>query len=750
MTQPRIGGPPSLKRTSLQVLQDAVPFGVLHPDKPRHFRDMVRVTVNNAGKLKYAWDILNHGVCDGCSLGPYGLKDNVIPGTHLCTTRLNLLSVNTADGFTEDTVKDVAALRAMSNEELQNLGRIPFPLLRRRGEPGFKRVSWDDALALAGGVLKQTDPERVAWFITSRGITNETYYAFQKAARLFGSRHIDICARLCHAASVFGLADTLGVGAPTCSLKDLIGGDLVVLWGTNLANNQPVSMKYLHYAKQAGTRIIVVNPHMEPGLLRYWVPSVPQSALFGTQLADDFFPVAIGGDIAFMNGVMKVLLEKDALHKDFVSQHTSGLEDARALLNAMTWEDLERDAGLPRAEFERFAGIYAQAQSCVFVYSMGLTQHRFGVENVRSLATLALMRGNVGKEKTGILPIRGHSGVQGGSECGVDPAKFCSGEKITEESAAKWSTWWGKQVPSKAGMAVPDQVEAIARGEMDVLYHCGGNLLETMPDHAFIQETLQKPKLRIHQDVVLNTSTLLDADVVLVLPAMTRYEQPGGGTSTNTERRIRFSPEIPGPRIAEAWPEWKIPVELVKRAMPDGEKFFPWKDTQDIRDEMEKYVTLYKGIGGIRKEGDWVQWGGERLFADWMFDRFPDGKARLLVQALPHSPIPEGAFKLTTRRGKQFNSMLSGTTDPLHGNARRNTVLMAAQDATRLSLHEGDAVMLRSPTGELVCTVRLARCKPGTLQVYWPEGNVLLPRVVDPISQEPDYNTHVVVEPVKG
>lgn len=748
MAFPRIGGPPTLRRSPLQMLRDAVPLGVLNPEKPRHFTDMAHVVRRNAGKLGYAWDILNHGVCDGCSLGPYGLKDNVMDGVHLCTTRLSLLRVNTADAFSEESIQDISWLRSLTNEQLQDLGRVGFPMMRTRNDPGFRRISWERALALAGAVMGKTDPERVAWFITSRGITNETYYSFQKAARLFGSRHVDICARLCHAASVYGLMDTLGAGAPTCSLSDLIGGDLVVLWGTNLANNQPVSTKYLANAKAQGTRVMVVNPHLEPGLLRYWVPSMPGSALFGTPLADDHFPVAMGGDIAFMNGIMKVLVERGTVDQVFIAEHAQGYQEACASLAAMDWPTLEQHSGLPRAEMERFASIYAQAKTCVFVYSMGLTQHRFGVENVRSIATLALMRGMIGREKCGILPIRGHSGVQGGSECGVDPGKFPSGDKVTPANATKWADHWGGPVPSSPGMTTPEQVEAMGRGEIDVLYNCGGNLLETMPDQQFVKRSLEGLKLRIHQDIVLNTSTLLDADLVLVLPGMTRYEQPGGGTNTNTERRIRFSPEIPGPRISMARPEWQIPVDVVCAARPElTERFAQWRGPQDIRDEMERTMPLYQGIGGLRKEGDFVQWGGPRLFSDLRFSNLPGGRAQLRVQAITSTKLPDGAFRLTTRRGKQFNSMLSGTTDPFSNQAPRNSVLMGSEDIHRLGLAEGARVRLRSPTGEMDAVVRWSRCRPGTLQVYWPEANVLLPRVCDPISGEPDYNTHVFVEP---
>ncbi|HTG53363.1 MAG TPA: molybdopterin-dependent oxidoreductase, partial [Gemmatimonadaceae bacterium] len=265
-------------------LRDLLPFGPGRHPRPRPFVEMAQVVWENRDNLGYAWRILNHGVCDGCSLGPRGLRDDVIDGVHLCMTRLKLLRLNTMGPAPGESLRSLAALRARSNEELHALGRIPFPMIHRAGSDTIHRLSWDEAYSIVAETLRDVPGERMGFFATSRGITNETYYAFTKAARLMGSNHVDLCARQCHAASVAGLKDTLGVPAPTCSLKDLIGSDLVVIWGSHLANNQPVTMKYLCYAKRRGTRIVVVNPMREPGLERYWVPSDLRSALFGTRL----------------------------------------------------------------------------------------------------------------------------------------------------------------------------------------------------------------------------------------------------------------------------------------------------------------------------------------------------------------------------------------------------------------------------------------------------------------------------------
>ncbi|HWG92530.1 MAG TPA: molybdopterin-dependent oxidoreductase, partial [Candidatus Thermoplasmatota archaeon] len=633
----------------------AVPFGVLAPQKPRHYREMVKVAWENKDEAGYALRILRHGVCDGCSLGPRGLKDDVIPGTHLCLTRLKLLRVNTMGAMPDGAWEDMEKLRSMTNEELQNLGRIPYPLVYRKGDRGFTRIPWEEATRLAAEAIAATPPERQGYFVTSRGLTNEPYYVMQKLARLAGTNNVDLCSRLCHAPSVTGLKETIGYGAPTCELKDFIGTDLLILFGTDLPNNQPVSTKYMHFAKKQGTRIVVVNPLREPGLERYWIPSVPTSALFGSKLMDDFYQVNAGGDIAFISGILKALFAMGGEDRAFIDAHTVGFEELRKHVDNLPWEAIEKGSGLPRAKMEEFAQLYAKAKTAVIVYSMGLTQHTFGVGNVRAIVNLALSRGMIGREKCGIMPIRGHSGVQGGGEIGVDPARFPGGFDVTPENAKRFETLWGHPVPGERGMMTGAMLEAAHAGGLDLLYTVGGNLVETMPDPRYVKEALRKVRVRIHQDIVLNTSTLAEpGEMVLVLPAQTRYEQRTGGTSTSTERRIRFTPEIPGRRIGEAKPEWEIPALIGARLKPGYERFFNYPDTKAIREEMAKAMPMYAGIEKLEKEGDWVQWGGPQLAKGGVFDKMPGGRARFTTPPLPATVIPDGRFHLTTRRGKQF------------------------------------------------------------------------------------------------
>jgi len=721
------------------------PFG-LGQQKPQHQLEMLRILWENRDQLPYAWRILKHGVCDGCSLTPRGLQDDAIPGVHLCLTRLRLLRINTMPAAPADAFSDVARLRKFGNTRLRKLGRLAYPLIRRAGEPGFSRLSWDEALDLVAQRLRASNPRRAAFFLTSRGLTNETYYVAQKLARLYGTNHIDNAARLCHAASSIALKSTLGVGASTVSFTDWLKTELLVLAGTNLANNQPVSMKYLYHAKKNGARIAVVNPYREPGLERYWIPSITKSALFGTRFRDDFFPVRPGGDVAFFNGVLKILDERGALDRAFIDAHTTGWPALKAELDRERLPDLEALAGLPRSEMERFATLYASVNRAIFIWSMGLTQHPNGVDNVRALINLALSRGMLGREGVGLVPIRGHSGVQGGAEVGAVP------DFIGEHNAARFAALWGAPVPTWRGHSCGHMLEAAYDGALDVLYIVGGNFIETMPEPTRMDHSLQRLPLRVHQDIVFNTSMLADpspepGSAVVLLPARTRYEQEGGGTQTGTERRIRYTPFIgrrkEGDTVGEARSEWVILRDLGLRIL-DG----PARDAIDfpngdaIRADIDRGIPLYSGIVHLKAEGDSIQYGGPRLLENGVCPAFEDKRARFSVTTPPRL---RAKLLLVTRRGAQFNSILWHDRDGLTGLDRRDIVI-SPEDAQAQRFSDGEQVLLRSPHGECGARIRIGPVAPGCVQAHWPEVNPLIARHYDPESGEPDYNAEVTIE----
>jgi molybdopterin-dependent oxidoreductase alpha subunit len=715
--------------------------------KPNHYAEIARTVWENRRNLRYAWRILRKGVCDGCALGVAGFHDWTISGVHLCTTRLNLLKVNTMRALDPSVLADVDALRTCSGKELRDLGRLPYPMVRRRGERGFRRVSWDHALDLVADRLRAAGPDRFGIYLTARGLTNETYYVAQKLTRFLGSNNIDNAARVCHAPSTLVLKQMIGVGATTVSYTDVIGTDLVVIIGSNVANAQPVFMKYLYLARQRGTRVAVVNPLREPGLDRYWVPSSVQSALFGTKMADEFFSVHVGGDVAFLNGVLKELLDAGAVDRDFIRSHTTGFDELVAELDRQSFEELERASGTTRADMARFARLYAAADASVLVWSMGVTQHEHGADNVAAIANLALASGNIARPRAGLMPIRGHSGVQGGAEMGAYATALPGGLAVTPENAAALTGAYGFPVPGAPGLTAAEMVEAAGRGQLDVLYSSGGNFLEVLPEPTVVQGALAKVPLRVHQDIVVSSQMLVDpGDTVVLLPAATRYEQRGGGTQTTTERRIVFSPEIPGPRVGEARSEWEIFVELARRVDHTRAHLMAFDSGSAIRGEIARVVPSYAGVDQLHDTGDQVQWGGERLCEGLAGPRFPtaDGKARF-VPVAPPSATGDG-LRLSTRRGKQFNTMVHGEVDPLTG-AARDSIFMADEDADRRGLDEGARVLVRSPHGELAALVHRAPLRPGNVQVYYPEGNALLPGGRRDRSGVPDYNTTVEIVP---
>jgi molybdopterin-dependent oxidoreductase alpha subunit len=340
------------------------------------------------------------------------------------------------------------------------LGRLPYSMLREKDGKGFRRITWNEAIARIAEKIRASNPRRIAFYVTSRGVTNEVYYMAQKVARFLGTNNVDNAARLCHAPSTAAMKHAIGHAATTCSYTDWYGTDLVIFFGANPANDQPVTTKYLHQAKKLGTKVIMVNPYREPGMDRYWVPSMVSSAVFGTSIADYWFPVSTGGDIAFLGGVLKILIENGWMDENFVRNHTTGLEDLKLQIARFEWEELESESGLSRVAMQEFAELIHNAKTGVLVWSMGITQHATGGDAVLMILNLGLLCGWVGRDKCGLMPIRGHSSVQGGAEMGAYATAFPGGKPINAENAAKLSEQYGFTVPDWIGLSATEMVEA--------------------------------------------------------------------------------------------------------------------------------------------------------------------------------------------------------------------------------------------------------------------------------------------------
>jgi len=494
---------------------------------------------------------------------------------------------------------------------------------------------------------------------------------------------------------------------------------------------------------------------------RYWVPSTLSSALFGTDISDYWFPVAQGGHIAFLCGVLKILVANGWLDESFIRNHTVGFDELKSGIAKASFAELETQAGLDRAAMQEFAELIRDAKTAVLVWSMGITQHAFGADTVQMILNLGLTKGFVGRDRCGLMPIRGHSSVQGGAEMGAYATVFPGGQPINAQNAAALSGLYGFPVPDWKGLTAPEMVEAAARGQLDLLYCLGGNFLRTLPEPDYVRRALENLPMRVHQDIILSDQMFIEAqEEVILLPAKTRYEQDDGGTETSTERRVMFSPEIPR-QVGEARAEWKILREVAAAVHPERAHQLACETGPKMREEIARVVPFYDGIQNLRETGDAFQYGGQHLCADWKFPT-PDGKAHFRAVPLP-APIPfigveQGAssvegtalsrreFSVSTRRGKQFNSLIYAEVDPLNG-ASRDAVLMNPDDAAVLHLMQNDLVVLKNDVGSFTGRVFLAPIARGNLQVHWPEGNVIIRRgVVDAAGGVPDYNAWVRVK----
>jgi molybdopterin-dependent oxidoreductase alpha subunit len=499
-------------------------------------------------------------------------------------------------------------------------------------------------------------------------------------------------------------------------------------------------------------------------MARYWVPSNLSSAVFGTGIADYWFPVSQGGDIAFLYGVLKIMLANGWCNDLFIKDHSVAFDELRAATDRLEWVDIERMAGLSRSSMQEFAELIRDARTGVLVWSMGITQHAFGADAVQMILNLGLAKGWVGSDRCGLMPIRGHSSVQGGAEMGAYATAFPGGVPVNPENARKLSAQYGFEVPDWPGLTAPEMIESAARGELDVLYSIGGNFLRTLPEPDYVRSALGSVPLRVHQDIILTDQMFIEAKgEVLLLPAKTRYEQDDGGTETSTERRVMFSPELPR-QVGEARAEWKILRDIAAAVHPQRSHLLGCETGWAMREEIARIVPFYDGIQNLKETGDAFQYGGPHLCANWKFAT-PDGKAHFRAVPLPAESVqrPAGGpgpvtkpcdngteFLVSTRRGKQFNTLIYAEIDPING-APRDAVLINADDAAALHLIQNDRVLLKNDLGSYAARVFLAPIARGNLQIHWPEGNTIIRRgVVDAAGGVPDYNTTVTIERVSA
>lgn len=628
----------------------------------------------------------------------------------------------------------VAELETWSARQLEAAGRIGFPVVWHSGDSHFRRSTWTEAYALAAEALRATNPAR-AFFYSSGRSSNEAAFLLQCFARVFGTNNVNNCSYYCHQASSVALQRTIGAGTATVVLQDLERADLAVVIGANPASNHPRLIAELVRLRRRGGKVIVINPFKEIGLVRFRVPSDWRSMLFGSDVCDLYLQPHVGSDIALLKLLLKGIVEGGHCDRDFLAAHVENWDGVEADVRAASRDALLAACGVPPEDAERAVQHLAAAQQTIFSWAMGITQHAHGVDNVLAIVNLALSRGMVGRPGTGLLPIRGHSNVQGVGSVGFSPA-------VKAEFAQRLQQLYGVDVPSRPGLHTLASVEAADRGEIDCAVLLGGNLFAATPDRVWAAEALRKIDTTVYISTKLNEGHVHGRGrTCLIMPALARDEERECTTQESMFNFVRLSEGGQVAASAEMRSEVEIIATLAGRVLPPGPlDFSRLRDHQAIRAAIAAVVPGYEAIGEIDRSRAEFQIAGRTLHSPSFHTG--SGKAQAYVTPVPDCPLDDGEFRLMTFRSEgQFNTVVYEDEDIYRGNERRDVVMMNEADARRLDLRPDARVVVENQTGRMEALVRFAALPRGNLAMYYPEANVLIPRRIDPASGTPVFKS---------
>jgi molybdopterin-dependent oxidoreductase alpha subunit len=628
---------------------------------------------------------------------------------------------------------DIDDLAELSGREMERLGRLGTPLFRRAGAPRFEPIDWQTALDHAAHRLAETDPQR-SFFYSSGRSSNEAGFLFQLLARAYGTNNVNNCSYYCHQATSEGLKTTIGTGTATIELDDLIGADLIFVIGANPSSNHPRFIHMLKNCRERGGQVIVINPAKEPGLVKFAVPKSPSSMLKGgSEIASDYLQPRIGSDIALLKGLAKAVLEQGRADSDFIAAHAAGYDAFRVDLDALGWDDIEAACGLSREEIGRVAAAYGRAENAVFAWGMGMTHHVHGTANVEAIANLALLRGMIGKPFAGLLPLRGHSNVQGIGTIGVKPV-------LARDVLTKMEEAFGVTFPQEKGLDTMACLKQAEAGQVDAAVIMGGNLWAATPDTGFSTRAMAAVGFKLFLTTTLNQGHVhgLGDGEVMILPVTARDEEWEPTTQESMFNFVRLS-DGGISRIDSVRPESWILGQLGKRMLPhlpiDFEAF---SAHARIRDAIAAIVPGMEELADIdvAKREFHIR---NRVLHVPEFGTM-DGKGHFVVTPIPAS-TPGRLMLASVRSEGQFNSIIYEETDSYRGKAGRHSIFLSAEDMRSRDLAEGQKVIVTSEAGRMEGLATLFDLPPGSALAYYPEANVLVGTAVDPRSKTPAFKS---------
>lgn len=684
--------------------------------------------------------------CKTCALGmggqKGGMRNELGHWPEVCKKSLQAMVSDMQGKISESFFRtySIDQLRTLSPRELETAGRLTFPIYKGPQDTHYRPISWDEAMGMVAGKLRATAPERSFFYFSGRS-SNEAGFLLQLMARAYGTNHVNNCSYYCHQASGVGLNRALGTGTATVSLDDVEHCDLFVLIGGNPASNHPRLMSSLMRLRRRGGHVVVINPVREPGLVKFGIPSDLRSLMSATKIASHYIQPKIGGDIPLLYGVMKCLLEDLAsLDQNFLRLYTENWESFRDHLHQMTWDEILEKSGVRKESIRRLADIYRKSQNTIFGWTMGITHHRHGVENVEAIVNLALTRGMVGGKHRGLLPIRGHSNVQGIGSMGVVP-------ELKPEIWQELQTM-GIQPPSFTGYDTMACMDASHRGDMEFAFCLGGNLFGSNPDARYAAEAMSRIGTVVYLNTTLNTGHAWGSGrETLILPVRARDEENQPTTQESMFNYVRISEGGPS-RHADLRSEVEIIAALASRVIPPMSTAIDWgalSRHDKIRELISRIIPAYRDVQKVDREKQEYELPN-RVFHQPQFPT-ASGKARFHCHTLPDTAFDDGRYlkMMTIRSEGQFNTVVYEEEDQYRGQTHRNVILLHPDDIKKRNLRPNQRVQVKSATGTMDnILVRPFDISPGSAAMYYPEANVLVGRELDPLAKTPAFKSCLV------
>ena len=643
----------------------------------------------------------------------------------------------TRDFFAAHTVTE---LSAQDDHFLEAQGRLTEPMRYDAGSDRYVPIAWDEAFATIAATLNALDSPDEAIFYTSGRASNEAAFLYQLFVREFGTNNLPDCSNMCHEPSGVALIEQFGSGKGSVLLDDFAQAEAIFIFGQNPGTNHPRMLGELREAAKRGCRIVAFNPLRERGLERFADPKSPvdmRPGSAGVRIASDYLQPRIGGDLAVLMAIAKLVVEQDAVDHAFIAEHTHGYELFAASVRALEWDELERESGVRRDELERAAQIYIDSQATIFCWGMGITQHHRSVATIQMLGNVLLLRGNVGKPGAGPCPVRGHSNVQGDRTMGIY-------EKPSDAFLDRLGAEFGFEPPREHGFDTIDAIAAMRDGRGKVFFALGGNFAAATPDTALTQAALRNCALTVHVSTKLNRSHLVHGRDALILPCLGRTEidlQAAGPQAVTVEdsmSMVHLSAGMNPPASEHLMSEPAIVARLAAAALPHSRT--PWlalvEDYDRIRDRIARVIDGFADFNTRVRTA-----GGFHLHHPNRERAFPtrDGRAHFLAHPLSSATgWGEDLLTLmTVRSHDQYNTTVYGLDDRYRGvHGLRRVCFISRADLQRFGFADGDRVDLisvwRDEAGvqeREAHDFRLVEydIPAGCLAAYFPETNPLVP-----------------------